>query len=67
MGLKFVYIEDGREQHLIHNNLIAVPGTGDIIEDPAPNGEKFKVESVVHQNVFNDPGEHSIIVNLIKL
>jgi hypothetical protein len=66
MRIKFVTIENGKEQTILHNNLLTVPGTGDIIEDPVPGGEKFKVESVVHQNVFNDPGEHSIIVNLVK-
>ncbi|MES9692001.1 hypothetical protein ABWK39_10885 [Bacillus toyonensis] len=67
MRVQFIHKENGRERNLIPGNLLTVPATGDIIEDPGPGGEKFKVESVVHQNVFNDPGEHSITVNLIKL
>ncbi|WP_198300417.1 hypothetical protein [Bacillus thuringiensis] len=47
--------------------MFAVSSTGDIIEDPGSGGEKFKVESVTHQNVFNSPGEHPITVNLMKL
>jgi hypothetical protein len=67
MRIQFIAVENGVKQEFIYNNLLSVPGTGDIIEDPAPGGQKFKVESVVHKNVFNDPGEHSIVVNLVKL
>ncbi|NSL65369.1 hypothetical protein [Bacillus toyonensis] len=67
MKVRFIHEVNGVERSLIPNNLLTVPATGDIIEDPAPGGEKYKVDSVVHQNVFNSPGEHSITVNLIKL
>ncbi|MBG9535678.1 MULTISPECIES: hypothetical protein [Bacillus] len=67
MRVQFIHKENEEVRKLIPNNLLTVPATGDIIEDPAPGGEKYKVESVVHQNVFNSPGEHSITVNLIKL
>ncbi|ARV91351.1 hypothetical protein BK727_07560 [Bacillus thuringiensis serovar roskildiensis] len=67
MKLKFIHVENGIVQRPIPNNLFAVSSTGDIIEDPGSGGEKFKVESVTHQNVFNSPGEHPITVNLMKL
>ncbi|WP_212936750.1 hypothetical protein [Bacillus hominis] len=67
MLVKFIHIKNGEEQTLLPNNLLTIPGTGDIIESPVPGGDIYKVESVVHQNIFNSPGEHSIVVNLIKL
>ncbi|PFV82351.1 hypothetical protein [Bacillus thuringiensis] len=66
VNVKFISVEDGVEKRLISTKYLTVPGTGDIIEDPA-GGYKYKVESVVHQNVFNDPGEHTVTVNLIRL
>lgn len=57
---------DGKEQTYIINDLISVPGTGDIIEGPYETDPKYKVKSVVHQGVLSSPGEHTIIVHLEK-
>lgn len=67
VNVKFISVEDGIEKRLISTKYLTVPGTGDIIEDPGPSGDKYKVESVIHHNVFNDPGEHTVTVKLIRL
>jgi hypothetical protein len=67
MEVKFVLFEDGYEKILLPNPLLTIPGTGDIIDDPVPGGAKYRVKSVTHQNVFNSPGEHTVIVTLENL
>lgn len=67
MTVKFVLFKNGVEQTLLSNPLLTIPGTGDIIEDPGPGGSKYRVESVIHQNVFNSPGEHSVVVTLVEI
>lgn len=68
MFVSFKSIEDGQEITLSHNGTLkTVPGTGDIITDEATGGYTYLVESVIHYNVFNSPGEHSVIVHLKKM
>lgn len=59
-----VTFKDGDRTMLSSGRLISIPGTGDIITDEGPGGLTFVVKSVVHHNVFNEPGEHEIIVNI---
>lgn len=57
-----VTFKEGDKTLIPGGHLLTVPGTGDIITDPA--GLSYLVTSVVHQNVFNSPGEHEITVNV---
>lgn len=68
MAVQFVLVKDGKEDYLITNQaLISIPGTGDIIDDPAPGEGKLRVESVVHRNVLSSSGEHKVIVTLKEI
>lgn len=65
--VRFLLLEDGQEKlHIVSNNLLTLPGTGDVIEDPSGH-DRFKVQSVTHQNIFNSPGEHSVTIRMIRL
>ncbi|RWS44109.1 hypothetical protein EKA14_10280 [Bacillus mycoides] len=66
MQVRINVVED-EDEMLFYSNLETVPGTGDIVEGHASSGEKYKVESVIHQNIFNSAGEHIITINLTKL
>jgi hypothetical protein len=63
----FKLVEDGKESILASNQLITIPGTGDYITDEGPGGITYLVESVYHHDVFNSPGQHSVVVNLIRV
>lgn len=65
--ISFVLLEDGQEKpQMFNKNLLTVPGTGDIIEDPQ-GAYRFKVHSVTHHNIFNEPGEHNITVRMVQI